>query len=108
MDTRGKHIVVGKLEGRDGPLCHICELPMSFRYVSGGLDITASIDHLSPTRPRSNTIGGLKLAHRWCNSRRQHEPITPELVGVCQERIKPILEQYRKQSKFLKIKEVRK
>ncbi len=108
MDTRGKHILVRKLEGRDGQLCHVCGLPMSFRYVSGGLDITASIDHLSPTRPRSSSLGGLKLAHRWCNSRRQHEEITPALVEVCAGRIKPILEQYRHQSKFLKIKEVRK
>jgi len=83
MTLRQRQSKLKALKLRDGPLCHICGLPMNFRTVDGGLSITASIDHVED--------GGLRLAHRWCNSYRQNNAITAELIAACKAQIEPAL-----------------
>ncbi len=85
------------LRERDGDICHICKLPMSFRKVDGGLAITASIDHLSVEDRTAQA-----LAHRWCNSHRQNNPITPELIAACRAQIEPVLAKYWRYEKHLR------
>ncbi len=100
MNTEQRHRRVRRLKLRDGGLCHICGLPMAFRYVDGGMNISASIDHVSAL-DRGPT--GQKLAHRWCNSHRQNNGITPELVDKCRAIIELELEKHKDKYEFLRI-----
>src|SRR5258706_554595 len=101
MNTKSKHNRMHRLKARDGVNCHICSLPMSFKAVDGGLNISASIDHISKNNKYDPDYQ--KLAHRWCNSRRANDGITPELVVLCRTQIELDLVKYKSQFHHLKI-----
>lgn len=63
-----------QLQARDGNLCHICGLVMSFTRT--GDDYCASIDHVIPVSHNGTShLRNLLLAHRWCNARRGNRSI---------------------------------
>jgi hypothetical protein len=79
---------------RDGPACHLCGLPIAI-FNNTDLPLGPSRDHIVPNpftkasgynkraqpgkRAPANSPSNLKLAHRYCSSRRGQLEITEEL-----------------------------
>jgi 5-methylcytosine-specific restriction endonuclease McrA len=58
-----------------GGLCWLCDTPMIL--TKKDVDLAATFDHLVALRNGGTwELTNLKLAHRFCNSRRGHAPIT--------------------------------
>lgn len=74
-----------------GNICWICLLPLGKK--KGHESLRRSMDHVIPCEDGGSWIacGNIRTAHRWCNSRRGHHQVTPELVEICQHKIQALL-----------------
>lgn len=72
--------------------CWICMFPIGKN--NGSVYLRRSRDHVLPRKlgGRSITEGNIRWAHRYCNSRKGHSNITPELVEECREFVSGLMD----------------
>jgi 5-methylcytosine-specific restriction endonuclease McrA len=75
MSGRRRRSRIRRVIERDGSRCWICEEPIDLTLDPG--DARArSLDHVHPCAcGGSNSLENLRLAHRDCNTLRNHEPV---------------------------------
>ncbi len=80
--------------------CWICGLGIGNKRDPDAL--RKSLDHVVPKKFGGEFLpGNLKWAHRWCNSRRGHGDLTPELVAECKAKIGALNKGIRKRRQVL-------
>ncbi len=80
-----------KTEGSADKVCWICTLPLGRK--KGPQHLRKSRDHVIPQVKGGRFIlGNIRWAHCWCNSTRGHHDLTPEIVSLCQDKIRKSLQ----------------
>jgi hypothetical protein len=78
-----------RLRHRDGDYCSICGVLMRFDKWTAETAIDVTMDHIKPIAEGGplDSMANMKLAHRWCNSRRGILPWSHDLAMICRETI---------------------
>ena len=62
--------------------CWICLFPLGTRHDHKELE--KSRDHVTPrVHGGGNTLGNIRMAHKWCNSHRRERPLTADVMAEC-------------------------